>query len=94
MNQIMIIITTICGLFILVGGVISFISDTTRVYSIEQKSIQGDVPNATQEVGQFAADKGIESANDALVGAIIAVIIAIATPISALIYALIRMFSG
>ena len=79
---------------VMMGGVMSTLSDTMRINSIEQKAITDDVPNATHELGNFAADKTTEAANDAVAGAMLAVIVSFGTAIAGLIYAFIRMLGG
>jgi uncharacterized membrane protein YoaK (UPF0700 family) len=94
MKEIIALISMVFTVSVMVGGVISTLSDTIRVNSIEQKAITGDVPNATQELGNFAADKTTEAANDAVAGAILAVIVSFGTAIAGLIYAFIKMLGG
>ena len=68
---IVIVFCLICGA---VYEVASIVSDSLRVNSIEQKSWNGDATNATNEAGQFVADKTTDFAYGAVASAILAVI--------------------
>jgi len=85
-------------LFFVIGGAIyegvSIISDTIRVNSIEQKAIKGDVPNATNEAGQFVADKTTDYAYGVAAGAIIAAVLEIVGVVVGIFFGIIAFLKG
>ena len=85
-------------LFFVIGGAIyegvSYLSDTTKIVSIEQKAISGDGPNATNEAGQFVADKTTDYAYGVVAGAIITVVLEIVGVVVGIFFGIIAFLKG